>query len=138
MRRCCLGAAFFWCMSAHHALAQSNPVERNINAAPGRDTRVGVYTSIRSDCTSGPLPAIRLASAPDHGTVAVKRATLKATNIKQCLAIDVPAFAAYYRAASDYTGTDDFLLEVAFAGGRKEVQHFKVSVSNSAGGGQGI
>jgi hypothetical protein len=125
------------CATAH-AFAQANLIERAVTVAPGRDTRVGIYTSIRPDCTSGPLPTIRLASAPAHGTVTVKRATLKATNIKQCLAIDVPAFAAYYRAAPDFAGADDFLLEVTFIGGGKEVQHFKVSVSNAAGGGQGI
>ena len=92
--------------------------------------RVGVYTSIRPDCTSGPLPAIRLATAPAHGTVSVKRATLKATNFKQCLAIDVPAFVAFYRAAQDFTGADQFELEITFAGGRKEIQHFQVSVSS--------
>src|ERR1700726_2938098 len=35
-------------------------VDRNVRAMPGSDVRVGIYTSIRQDCTSGPLPAIRL------------------------------------------------------------------------------
>jgi hypothetical protein len=110
-------------------------VERNVSVAPGRDVRVGIYTSIRPDCTSGPLPAIRLVNAPAHGAVSVRRATLKATNFKQCLAIEVPALVAFYRAASGFNGADDFQLEVMFAGGRKEIQHIVVSVSN---GGQGI
>ena len=87
---------------------------------------------------SGPLPAIRLATAPAHGTVSVKRATLKATNFKQCLAIDVPAFVAFYRSAPNFAGVDQFELEITFASGRKEIQHFQVSVSSAANGGQGI
>jgi hypothetical protein len=98
----------FLSVSAQEALSQASLVERKLNAAPGRNVRVGIYTSIRPDCTSSSLPAIRLASAPAHGTVGVKRATLKATNFKQCLAIDVPAFVAFYRAASDFAGADDF------------------------------
>ena len=117
--------------------AQSNSVERAIKAMPGQNVRVGVYTSIRPDCTSGPLPAIRLAHAPAHGVVSVKRAMLKATNVKQCLAIDVPAFVAFYRAAQDFNGADQFELEVTFSGGRKEIQIFRVSVTG-ANGGQGI
>jgi hypothetical protein len=120
MRRRWLAAALSLCVSAPHALAQATLVERSVNAAAGRDMRVGIYTTIRPDCTSGPLPAIRLASAPAHGTVSVKRATLKATNIKQCLAIDVPAYVAVYRAAADFHGADDFQLEVTFTGGRKD------------------
>jgi hypothetical protein len=105
---------------------------------PGSDVRVGIYTSIKQDCTSGPLPAIRLATPPAHGTVTVRRATLKATNFKQCLATDVPAFVAIYHAVQDFSGVDEFELEVSFSGGCKQTQHFHVSVSNTPTGGQGI
>src|SRR5271169_752221 len=76
---------------------------------------------------------------PAHGTITVKRGTLKATNFTQCLATDVPAFVAfYYHAAQNFNGADEFELEVSFSGGRKQTQHFRVSVSNSPNGGQGI
>ncbi len=132
------GAALFLFASAQLACAQSALVERTVKVAPGQNVRVGIYTSIRPDCTSGPLPAIRLARAPGHGIVSVKRATLKATNVKQCLAIDVPAFVAFYRAAPNFNGADEFELEVTFAGGRKEIQHFRMTVTSAANGGQGI
>jgi hypothetical protein len=138
MSRYWLASALLFCIFAHDACAQANLVEREVKASPGRDVRVGIFTAIRPDCTSGPLPAIRLASAPSHGTVSVKRATLKATNFKQCLATEVPAFVAFYHAAQDFNGTDEFELEVSFAGGRKETQHFHVSVANDPAGGQGI
>ncbi|HUI15992.1 MAG TPA: hypothetical protein VL048_21230 [Xanthobacteraceae bacterium] len=135
MNRFCFAAVLFLFASARLACAQSALLERTVKAAPGQNVRVGVYTSIRPDCTSGPLPAIRLARAPAHGIVRVKRAMLKATNVKQCLAIDVPAFVAFYRAAADFSGDDEFEFEVTFSGGRKEIQKFRVSVAN---GGQGI
>jgi hypothetical protein len=143
MMRRWLTTAFLLCVSAHFVFAQNapaqvNPLERELKASPGRDVRVGVFTSIRPDCTSGPLPAIRLANPPAHGTVTVKRGMLKATNFKQCLAIDVPAFVAFYRAAQDFSGADTFDLEITFAGGRKQIQHYQVSVSSDSSGGQGI
>jgi hypothetical protein len=113
-------------------------VERQIKAAPGRDVRVGIYTDIRPDCTAGPLPAIKLVTAPAHGTVTVKRGTLKATNFKQCLATEVPAFVAFYRAAENFEGNDEFELEISLAAGRKQIQHIRVNVSNNPGSGQGI
>jgi hypothetical protein len=138
MSRYGLAAALLFCIFAHDACAQANLVERDIKASPGREVRVGIFTAIRPDCTSGPLPAIRLASAPGHGTVNVKRATLKATNFKQCLATEVPAFVAFYRAAQGFSGSDEFELEISFTGGRKETQHFRVSVASDPAGGQGI
>jgi len=137
MRRYGLVAALL-CLSVLAAGAQGNVVERQIKAASGHDARVGIYTDIKPDCTSGPLPAIRLVTAPAHGAVTVKRATLKATNFKQCLATEVPAFVALYRSAAEYIGTDDFILEISWPGGRKELQHFRVNVSTNPGAGQGI
>lgn len=136
-KRFWLVAALLTVAAAQLASAQTLAVERAVKAAPGQTVRVGIYTSIRQDCTSGPLPAIRLARAPAHGTVSVKRAMLKATNVKQCLAIDVPAFAAFYRAAPDFNGADEFELEVTFASGRKELQRFRVGAARAAAG-QGI
>jgi hypothetical protein len=116
----------------------NNSIKREIKVPAGRDVRVAIYTSIRSDCSSGPLPSIRLAVAPEHGAVTVKRATLKATNLKECLAVEAPAFVAFYRADRNFDGEDRFELEIDFAEGRKQVQHFHVNVSQNPAGGEGI
>lgn len=131
--RCLLAAVVFWCVATTVARPQGNVVERQITAAPGQVKRFGAYINTRPDCTPGPLPAIRLVTPPAHGTVTIKRATFKATNFKQCLAIEVPALVAFYRAGVDFSGTDEFSLEVTSAGGRKEMQHFQVSASTSPG-----
>jgi hypothetical protein len=132
-----LAAAALLCgISAGYS--QDNSIEREIKAAPGREVRVGVYSSIRPDCTAGPLPAIRLAVPPEHGTVTVRRAMLKATNVKQCLAVEVPAFVAFYRASQDFKNNDRFELEVSFAAGGKQIQRFHVNISNTPNGGQRI
>ncbi len=138
MTRRWLTTAVLLCISTHCVGAQVNAVERELKAAPGRDLRVGIFTSIRPDCTSGPLPAIRLANPPAHGTVTVKRGTLKATNFKLCLAAEVPAFVAFYRATQNFNGADAFDLEISFADGRKQIQRYRISVSSDLDGGQGI
>jgi hypothetical protein len=137
MGRDWLAAVALLCASVLAAGAQ-DVTERQVKAVPGRDNRVAVYTNIQPDCTSGPLPAIRLVAAPAHGAVTVKRGMLKATNFKQCLATEVPVFIAVYRPAEGFSGLDEFELEVSLAGGRKQRQHFRVNVSANPGGGQGI
>jgi hypothetical protein len=139
-----LVAAALLCAAAPAARAQGQTqgdiAERQVKVASGHDERVGVYTNIKPDCTGGPLPAIRLLVAPVHGSVTVKRGTLKATNFKQCLAAEVPALLAFYRSAANFNGSDEFQLEITVQGGRKQLQHFRVDVSAGApsGGGQGI
>ena len=132
-----LAAAALLC-GVSDGYSQGNSIDREIKAGPGREVRVGVYSSIRPDCTAGPLPAIRLAVPPEHGTVTVRRAMLKATNVKECLAVEVPAFVAFYRASQDLKSDDRFELEVSFAAGRKQLQRFHVSISNGPNDGQRI
>jgi hypothetical protein len=132
-------AAMILCVGTLAAYAQDDVVERQLKAAPGRDVRVGVFTDIRPDCASGPLRASRLATPPAHGSVTVKRGTLKATNIKQCLAIEVPAFVAFYRASADYSGADDFELEIGLPNGHKWRERIRMTVTkSSSGAGEGI
>jgi len=118
--------------------AQTTSLDRDVKVTPGREVRVGIYTSMRPDCTAGPLPAIRFSVAPEHGTVAVRRATLKATNVKQCLATELPALVAFYRPKADPANDDRFELEVSFAAGRKQIQRFHVIILHGAGQGQRI
>lgn len=110
--------------------AQSAPqtVERSVKAAPNKDVQIGLYINVRPDCTSGALPTIRLASPPTSGKVVVKTAKVKATNYKACLALEVPAYVAFYKSLPDFLGDDVLTIEVKFPEGRIEIQKITVNV----------
>jgi hypothetical protein len=103
-------------------------VERSVKAAPNKDTQIGVYLNVQPDCTSGPLPTIRLASPPSSGKVVVKTAKVKATNYKACLALEVPAYVAFYKSPPEFVGDDVLTIEVKYLGGRTEIQKITVKV----------
>ncbi len=136
LRSACIFAALVFAFSTA-ALAQVQNVNRTINGPPDSDIRVGVYVNIKPDCTSGPLPTIQLTSPPEHGKVTVKQGKVTATNYKQCLALDVPAFIAIYRSRSDFAGVDAMTLSVKYPGGKTEVQRISVTVG-TGGPGKGI
>jgi hypothetical protein len=116
------------------SLAQSPvpSVERLVKALPNKDTQIGLYLNVRADCTSGPLPTIRLVSPPASGKVVVKTAKVKATNFKACLALEVPAYIAFYKSAPDFSGADIMTVEVSYPGGRTEIQKITVNVNGTA------
>jgi hypothetical protein len=122
------------CGLTAHALAETQVrvVERAAKGPAGRDIRVGVYLNVLPDCSSGPLPSIRLSAAPHNGKVVVKRAKITATNYKQCLALQVPAFVAIYRSKPDFGGIDAMTIEVKYPNGRTEIQNIKVQVGGGA------
>ena len=118
----------FVCTAAAQA-PMERTVERSVKALPNKDTQIGVYLNVLPDCTSGPLPTIRLVNPPTAGKVVVKTAKAKATNYKACLALEVPAYVAFYTSPPDFLGDDVMTLEVKFPGGRIEIQKITVKVA---------
>jgi hypothetical protein len=114
------------------AVAQSQPIERQAKGPADKEIQIGAYVNVRPDCTSGPLPTIRLIGPPEHGKVSVKKVRVNATNYKQCLALEVPGYVAFYRALSGFAGTDVVTLEVRFPGGRTELQKITVTVTRAS------
>ncbi len=127
-----------WLTAPVPALAQQPPtmVERNAKGQTAKNIQVGLYINVRTDCTSGPLPTIRLVSPPANGTLTIRRGKVNATNYKQCLALEVPGFVAFYKSKADFTGTDVATVEVKYPHGRTEIQRITIAVG--AGSGQKI
>jgi hypothetical protein len=115
-------------MAVVSAQNRTEMVDRSVKAAPNKDTQLGVYLNVLPDCTSGPLPTIRLVSPPTSGKVVVKTAKVKATNYKACLALEVPAYVAFYKSPPDFLGDDVLTIEVKYLGGRTEIQKITVKV----------
>jgi hypothetical protein len=113
-------------------------VERSAKGPTAKSIQVGIYLNVLADCTSGTLPALRLVSPPGNGTITIKRGKVSATNFKQCLALEVPGFIAFYQSKPDFVGTDVAVIEVKYPQGRTEVQRITISVGTGAGGAQKI
>lgn len=120
--------------SGGSAIAQEKTIERAAKGQPAKDIQIGVYLNVQPDCTSGTLPAIRLVSPPTNGAVNIKRGKVSATNYKQCLALEVPGFIAFYRSKPDFSGIDILTIEVKYPGGRTEMQRISVTVGGGSAG----
>jgi hypothetical protein len=116
------------------ALAQTATVERSAKGAAAANIQVGLYLNVKPDCTSGPLPAIRLLAPPANGTLTIKRGKVAATNYKQCLALEVPGFVAIYKSKPDFAGTDTATIEVRYPAGRTEIQRISITVGSGKAG----
>jgi hypothetical protein len=112
-------------------------VERTAKGPTARNFQVGVYLNVQPDCTSGTLPALRMVTPPTNGTVSIKRGKVSATNYKQCLALEVPGFIAFYQSKANFVGSDEVTIEVKYPAGRTEVQRIKIDVGGSGGAAPG-
>ncbi len=130
-----LVGSFGWQAAAaqNQPVPETQTVERTVKALPNKDTQIGLYINVRPDCSSGPLPTIRLATSPASGKVVVKPGKVKATNYKACLALEVPAYVAFYKSPPDFVGDDTLTIEVKYPGGRTELQKITVNVAGPGG-----
>jgi uncharacterized membrane protein len=108
--------------------AQTAVVQKEFKAKSGKDLRIGVFANVRPDCTSGPLPTIRLVKSPENGKITVRKARVNATNVKQCLSLTVPALVVFYRAASEFQGGDSAVLEIKSFEGKAQEQRYTIQV----------
>ena len=109
-------------------------VERSAKGPTAKAIQVGVYLNVQPDCTSGTLPAIRLVAPPANGTITLKQGKVTATNYKQCLALQVPGFIAFYQSKPDFVGVDTAIIEVKYPQGRTELQRITINVGTGPGG----
>jgi hypothetical protein len=128
LRRLLQLAALAAAVAGAATTAAGQEVTRSARGEPGRDIRVGVYLNVKQDCTSGPLPTIRLVDKPANGTVTVKSAKINAKNYKQCLALEAPAYVAFYKSEPTFNGVDSFTIEIRYQEGRTETQKLNVTV----------
>ena len=113
---------------------QDSVVERKVKGQAGRDVRIGAYFNIKPDCTTGPLPTLRLKEPPANGKVTVRQMRVQATNVRQCLAVEVPAFVAFYRSSPGFTGQDSALIEITSASGKVHLHRILLTVEKPTGG----
>ena len=111
---------------------EKTPINRAVTGQAGRDIRIGVFASLLADCTSGPLPIIRLKEPPKHGAVTVKQGKLQATNHQKCLAAEVPAFIVVYRSQAEFEGRDEVALHVG-TGDKRQIQRITITVTGPKG-----
>ena len=113
------------------ALAQTNSAHRSADAVAGKPHRIGAYGNVQKDCTSGPLPTIRVLTPPKHGELNVRSGKLKAGRISRCPKLEATAQGIFYKASPTYKGADEVSDEVRSASGKVESHTVRITVKDA-------
>ena len=113
------------------AWAQSNSAFRSAEAVAGKPERLGVYGNVQKDCTSGPLPTIRVVTPPKSGELNVRSGTLKAGRITRCPKLAPKAQGIFYKANPTFKGIDEVAYEVRSASGKVENHTVRITVKDA-------
>jgi hypothetical protein len=118
-------------MSGDSALAQSNSAYRSTDVVAGQPHRLGVYGNVQKDCTSGPLPTVRVVTPPKHGELNVRSGKLKAGRISRCPKLEATAQGIFYKPNPAYKGADEVSYEVKSASRKVESHTVKITVKEA-------
>src|SRR3712207_4915380 len=78
------------------ALAQDS-VHRSAQAASGQPVRLSVHLNLKRDCSPDTPPEVRVVTAPQNGSLAIRSGKLRAARIQSCENVEVPAQAVLYQ-----------------------------------------
>ena len=113
------------------ALAQTNSAHRSTDVVAGKSHRLGVYGNVQKDCTSGPLPTVRVVTPPKHGELNVRSGKLKAGRISRCPKLEATAQGVFYKPNPTYKGADEVSYEVKSASGKVENHTVRITVKEA-------
>ena len=118
-------------LSATAALGQSNNAYPSTDVVAGKSHRLGVYGNVQKDCTSGPLPTVRVVTPPKHGELNVRSGKLKAGRITRCPKLEATAQGIFYKPSPTYKGADEVSYEVKSASGKVESHTVRITVKDA-------
>ncbi|MFC4172906.1 4-aminobutyrate aminotransferase [Microvirga sp. GCM10011540] len=133
LRRFGVIAGAVLCLSSVAGHAQTNSVYRAADAVPGKTLRLGLYGSVKRDCSVGPAPEVRVLTPPKHGSLAVRSGKVKASRVRNCPNLEAPVQGVFYQPARGYTGPDEVRYEVKSAEGTIQAHTVRINVTERGG-----
>ena len=105
------------------APAQGVPAQHfSRSVLAGNETRIAAPNYLNADCTSGPLPDLRVVAAPKNGAYRTEETSMPAERPAGdtragCNGKPVNAVAVFYKPAAAFTGADAMTIDVDFHNG---------------------
>jgi hypothetical protein len=99
----------------------------------GNETRLAAFNYVNADCSSGPLPDLRIVTEPAHGAYRLEPTTIQIDRKPDdaraaCNGKAVSAVAVHYKPTAEFVGGDDLVVDVDFRNGTVRRYIYAISV----------
>lgn len=105
----------------------------NRDVFSGNEARIGAMNWVNADCTSGPVPTLRITAAPQNGELRQEEVTMSVDRRKgdarfDCNGKPVTAIAVHYKPKGDFKGKDNVVIDVDYKTGTVKRFNYKITV----------
>ncbi len=95
---------------------------RKLSNFSGVETRFATYNYVESNCSSGPIPDVRLVRKPTSGDIRFEPVTIplardKSDHRAHCNGMDVNGMGGFYKSKEGFVGEDRFVVDVDYKRG---------------------
>ena len=125
-----LPVAALWLALAGPALAQTT-VTRSETVPTGKQARLVIVPNLKKDCSLGPMPEIKVTTAPGSGSLITKAGKLKTPAKYRCPNKEAEVQALFYQSKDGYTGSDSVVVEIKNADGEIEKRDIRITVDKA-------
>lgn len=99
----------------------------------GNEIRIGSMNNVNADCSSGPVPDIRVLTQPTNGELRMEEIRLvvsrsSTNNRSHCNGKEVDARGVFYKSKAGFVGVDSVQLEVDFRNGTVRRFFYQIEV----------
>jgi len=103
------------------------------DAFSGSESRIAAMNFVNADCSSGPVPNLRIVTPPQNGEYRLEEITIpvdrKADNSRAvCNGKPVKAVGVFYKSKPDFIGYDSIIVDVDFKRGVVRRFSYKITV----------
>ncbi len=85
---------------------------RLVSTTPGKDQPIGIYAVVRSDCSVGAAPDIRVIRPPAHGAIMVDDVRMAGRGSDRCAPVVALARRVTYRPSAGFVGQDEVIFDI--------------------------
>jgi len=115
-------------LGAAGSAAAQTTVTRSETVPAGKSARLVIVPNLKKDCSTGPMPEIRVTTPPKFGSLITKAGKLKTPAKYRCPNKDTEAQAIFYQGNAGYTGPDTVVVEIKNSDGEIEKRDIRVTV----------
>jgi hypothetical protein len=105
----------------------------NRDVFTGNQSPIGAMHTVKADCSSRPIPVLRVITAPQNGEYRFEETTYAderkpGDSRAACNGKNVDAVGVHYKSKADFTGADNIVIDVDFKDGTVRLYNSKITV----------
>lgn len=108
--------------------AAQTTVTRSESVTSGKAARLAIVPNLKKDCTSGPMPEIRVSGAPKNGSLITKVGKIKTPASYRCPNKEAAVQGVFYESKAGYTGADEVVVDVKDSDGQIQTLTIKITI----------